>query len=91
MSEEAELRKKAEKRAKDKVDFYGHFAAWAVINIIIFITWVFTGRDQPGVPYFIWPLCIWGFFVFLHFIRAFVTAGSMEDRIMEKELAKLRK
>ena len=40
MSSEDELIEKARKRAKEKVDFYGHSGFLAVVNIIVFTSWV---------------------------------------------------
>ena len=86
---EEEVYEVAKKRVKAKKDFYGHFGAWAVVNILLVIIWALT--TPGGYMWFLWPLCIWGFFVLVHFIQAFVFKPRSEKGAIEKEADKIRK
>ena len=88
MSEE-EVYEVAKKRVKAKRDFYGNFGAWAIVNIILVIVWALT--DVTGYMWFLWPLCIWGFFVLVHFVQAFVFKPKSEKGAIEKEAEQIRK
>ena len=69
MSEE-EIYEEARKRVKAKKDFYGNLIAWAVVNAVLVVIWALT--NLGGYPWFLWPLGIWGVFVFFHYLRVFV-------------------
>ncbi|MFC1955319.1 2TM domain-containing protein [Chloroflexota bacterium] len=86
---EDEVYEVAKKRVKAKRDFYGNLVAWAIVNIILVIVWVLT--DVTGYMWFLWPLCIWGFFVLVHFIQTFVFKPKPEKRAIEKEAEKIRR
>jgi hypothetical protein len=79
----------ARQRVKARKDFYGHLASWVIVNVILIIVWALT--IPGGYPWFLWPLCIWGIFVFVHFLRAFVFKPKSEISAIEKEAEKIRK
>jgi len=87
MSEEA-IYEEAKKRVKAKRDFYGHFGAWASINIILIIIWALTDR---GYPWFVWPLGIWGVFVLFHYLRVFVFERKGDRVAIEKEAKRIKR
>lgn len=76
MEEDTALWKEARKQAKQKVDFYVHFAIYLVVNAFIFIQWWAIGG--PGTfPWFLFPLGGWGIGVVAHFISAFTGGGFL--------------
>ena len=87
MSEE-KIYEEARKRVKAKRDFWGHFGAWAAINIILIIIWALGDR---GYPWFLWPLGIWGVFVLFHYLRVFVFERRSDVGAVEKEAERIRK
>ena len=88
MSEE-EIYEEARKRVKAKKEFYSNFGAWVTVNIVLVIVWALT--TPGGYMWFLWPLCIWGAFVFIHFIQVFVFKSKSDRGAIEKEADKLRK
>ena len=88
MSEE-KIYEEARLRVKARKDFYGHLGAWAVVNVILIIVWALT--DLGGYPWFLWPLCIWGVFVFFNYLRVFVFKPKSDRSAVEKEAEKIRR
>ena len=88
MSEE-KIYEEARLRVKAKKDFWGHFSAWAIVNIILIVVWALT--NLGGHPWFLWPLCIWGVFVLLHYLRVFVFERKSDRSAIEKEVEKIRR
>jgi hypothetical protein len=88
---EEELRKKARKRAKAKTGFYIHLIVYIVVNILLVSIWYFTS-DSSELPWFIFPLVGWGIALIIHGVVAFRGSSleDMEDRMTERELAKLK-
>ena len=87
MSED-QIYEEAKIRVKAKKDFYGNFASWAIVNCILIVVWALSHR---GYPWFLWPLCIWGVFVFMHYLRVFVFIQRTDRSAIEKEADKIRK
>ena len=88
MSEE-KIYEEARLRVKERKGFWGHFGAWASINIILIIIWALT--DLGGYPWFLWPLGIWGVFVLLHYLRIFVFERKPERLAIEKEVERIKR
>ena len=88
MSEE-EIYEEARKRVKAKKEFWSNFGSWAAVNIVLIIVWALT--SPGGYPWFLWPLCIWGVFVLLHFMRAFVFLERSDRTAIEKEAEKIKR
>ena len=86
---EEKIYEEAKLRVKAKKDFYGHFGAWAVVNIILVIVWALT--DPGGYLWFLWPLGIWGVFVLLHFLRVFVFERKSDVGAIEKEAERIKR
>ena len=89
---EEKLRQIARKRAKAKLGFYIHLIVYVCINVLLLAIWYIT-LESGGFPWFIFPLIGWGIAVVIHAIVAFSgnsTEESMEDRMTERELAKLK-
>jgi hypothetical protein len=86
-----EVYKEAKKRVKAKKDFYGNLGAWAAVNTILIIIWALTSRDQPGVAWFLYPLCIWGAVVIINGLNVFVFGKQSDIGAIEKEAEKIKK
>ena len=88
MSEE-EIYEEARKKVKAKKEFWGNFGSWAAVNIVLIVVWALT--DFGGYPWFLWPLCIWGVFILLHFLRTFVFPERGDRAAIEKEAEKIKR
>ena len=88
---EEELRKIARKRAKAKTGFYIHLIVYVIVNVLLVSIWYFTS-DSNGIPWFVYPLVGWGIALVIHGVVAFrgSSLDNMEDRMTERELAKLK-
>ena len=89
---EEKLRQIARKRAKAKLGFYIHLIVYVCINVLLFAIWYLT-LEPDGFPWFIFPLIGWGIALVIHAIVTFYgnsTEESLEDRMTEQELAKLK-
>ncbi|MFX1536222.1 MAG: 2TM domain-containing protein [Promethearchaeota archaeon] len=86
---EDQIREEATKRVKAKRKFWSSFGAWATVNIVLIIIWALT--DYGGYPWFLWPLCIWGFFVLLHFLQVYVFKQRIESREIDKEVENIKR
>ena len=88
MSEE-ELRQIARQRAKAKTGFYIHLIVYIIVNILLVSIWYFTSGTSE-FPWFVFPLVGWGIALVIHAVTAFHDGNSLEDRMTERELAKLK-
>lgn len=86
---EEQIREEATKRVKAKKAFWSSFSVWATVNIVLIIIWALT--DYGGYPWFLFPLCIWGFFVLIHFLRVYVFKQRIESREIEKEVENIKR
>jgi len=88
---EEELRKIARKRAKAKTGFYTHLIVYIIVNILLVSIWYFTS-DSSELPWFVFPLVGWGVALVIHGVIAFrgSSLDNIEDRMTERELAKLK-
>lgn len=87
MASEEELRKKARRQAKEKVDFFMHFGVYLAVNAFLIAIWWASGG---GFPWFIFPLFGWGIGIVAHFIGAYTDNSIFLERMTEKELQKLK-
>jgi len=85
---EEQIYEEASKRVQAKKKFYGDFAAYAAVNIILVIIWALSGR---GYPWFFWPLGIWGVFVLFHYLRVFVFERKTDIGAIEKEAERIKR
>ena len=86
---EEQIQGEARLRVKAKKGFWSSFGAWAAVNALLIIIWALT--DFGGYPWFVWPLCIWGFFVLLHYLRVFVFRQKPEIIEIQKEAEKIKR
>ena len=59
------------------------------MNVVLVIVWALT--DVTGYMWFLWPLCIWGFFILVHFVQTFVFKPKSDKGAIEKEAAKIKR
>ena len=82
------LIKEAEKRAEEKLGFYVHLTVYSIVNIMLFLIWLFITK---GFPWFLFPLGGWGIGIMFHFLSAFVfTRQLILKKLTEKEIKKLK-
>ena len=86
---EEQIEEEAKKRVKEKRDFYSNFASWLVVNILLIIIWSLT--ENGGYYWFLYPLCIWGFFVLVHFLRIFVFKQKPESLAIQEEAERIKR
>ncbi len=89
MLSDGELRKKAEKRAEEKVSFFTHLSIYIAVNALLIAIWWVNGGSEGLFPWFIFPLFGWGIGIVAHFIGAFVETG-FADKLAEKEYQRLK-
>ena len=87
MSED-EIYEQASRRVKEKKRFYSGLTTYAVVNAVLVVIWVLSGR---GYPWFLWPLGIWGVFVLGDFLRIFVFGKGSDDEAIKKEVEKMKR
>ena len=86
---EEQIYEEARKRVKEKKLFWDHFGAWAVVSALLIIIWALT--DLGGYLWFLWPVCMWGFFVLIHYLRIFVFEQKAESIEIEKEAERIKR
>ena len=85
---EEQIYEEAKRRVREKKGFWGHFGAWASINLMLIVIWTLTDR---GDPWFVWPLGIWGVFVLLHYLRVFIFERKSDRSAIEKEAERIKR
>ena len=84
-----EVYAEAKKRVAAKKGFYKSLCFYLVVNIICVFVWVFASGG--GYPWFLWVLCPWGVFVFVHYLRVFVFEKKSDISAIEKEAEKIKR
>ena len=79
---EEELYRLAEARVKRR-GFLFNFIPYIVVNLLLLIIWRVTGG---GFPWFLFPLCLWGIIVLLHYLGAFVLKPRRQMSERRKKL-----
>jgi fatty acid desaturase len=85
---EEQIYEAARKRVEEKRGFYTHFTVYAIVNLVLFLIWFFTGR---GFPWFVFPLGGWGIGIVFHFLGVFIFEGKGNQAAIEKEAATIRR
>lgn len=87
MSEE-QMYEEASRKVKEKKRFYSGLATYAVVNAVLVVIWVLSGR---GYPWFLWPLGIWGVFVIGDALRIFAFRKGSDDEAIKREVEKMKR
>jgi hypothetical protein len=88
MTSDEELRKKAKKRAEEKMGFYTHFTIYILVNLLLYAIW-WINHGPSTHPWPIWATLGWGIGIVAHFLGVFVGSG-FEEKLGEKEYKKLK-
>ena len=88
MVTDEELRKKAEKIAKKKSDFFIHLAIYVSVNLFLFVQWLVIAGPN-SFPWFVFPLFGWGIGITAHAVETYRGDTYIEKRA-EKEYQKLK-
>ena len=86
--DELRLRKIAERRADAKLAFRSHAIVYVAVNAGLAAINLTT---SPQYFWFGWPLVGWGIGLLAHGLATFGYAGGERERMVEAELARLRK
>lgn len=79
-STETQLRQLAHKR----VDFRRHLTVYCIINGVLWLIWLTTGR---GYPWPVWPMAGWGMGLIFHYLFEYRPSSFLSE---EDEYQKLR-
>jgi hypothetical protein len=85
-TDEARLRKRAEQRVREQVDFSTHLVIYVLVNTLLVVIWLFT---TPPIFWPIFPIVGWGIGVAAHAWQAFGPDRVTEDRI-QREMNRMR-
>ena len=77
-----ELYRLAEERVKRR-GFLIHFVPYIIINLFLVVIWRVT---SGGFPWFLFPLCLWGIVILLHYLGAFVLKPRKQMSERQKKL-----
>ncbi|MFP4169982.1 MAG: 2TM domain-containing protein [Methanomassiliicoccales archaeon] len=86
---EEEMRRRAQKRAEDKMGFYTHFGVYLAVNAFLALIWYLTSGPD-SFPWFVFVLFGWGIGVVAHGISV-LTGGRYVDRLAEREYQRMKR
>jgi hypothetical protein len=86
---EEQIYEEARQRVKSRKNFYGHLAAWGIVNIILIVIWLIYSFGDT--PWFLWPMGLWGGFILYRYIRVFLIKEKLDRSAIEKEAARIKK
>lgn len=81
-----DLEDRVRERVREMKGFYTHLVIYVMVNILIFLIWLFT---DTGFPWFVFPLGGWGIGLFFHWYNVFVENGMLGRNWEEKKVRKL--
>jgi hypothetical protein len=88
MSDDAELRRIAIRRADMKLAFRSHLMAYVIVNAALVAINLIT---SPHSFWAIWPMIGWGVGLAAHASTVYMQGEGLRDRLIEEELEKLRR
>lgn len=88
MTDDADLRHVATRRADMKLAFRKNLLAYVVVNAGLVAINLVT---SPGYFWAIWPMIGWGIGLAAHAVTVYFHGEDMRDQLIEKELEKLRR
>lgn len=86
-TDEADLRRKAERRADAKLAFRAHLIAYVVINAGLAAINLAT---SPGTLWFVWPMFGWGIGLVAHGVTTYSRVADAREDLIEAEMQRLR-
>jgi uncharacterized membrane protein YdbT with pleckstrin-like domain len=88
MTDDAELHRRATRRADMKLGFRSHLLVYAVVNAALAAINLIT---SPGYLWFVWPLGGWGLGVAAHAAAVYFDGEHVRERMIKDEYEKLRR
>ena len=88
MTDDADLRRLATRRADMKLGFRTHLLVYVMVNAGLLIINLTT---SPGHLWVVWPMFGWGIGLAAHAATVYFHGEGVRDRMIEDELAKLRR
>ena len=88
MTDDADLRRLATRRADMKLGFRTHLLVYAMVNAGLLIINLTT---SPGHLWVVWPMFGWGIGLAAHAGAVYFHGEGVRDRMIEDELEKLRR
>jgi hypothetical protein len=85
-----DIREKAEKRVRQRIELLRHIGTYVIINGFLVIVWALTGA---GYPWFLWVMAGWGIGLAFHIIgyAAGYRGEATKDRMVQKEMERIKK
>jgi uncharacterized ion transporter superfamily protein YfcC len=81
--------KKAQKRAKAKLEFLRHLVTYVIV--ITFLA-VINNVTWGGYQWWLWAALGWGIGIVSHFFQVYAfKGGQLEEKLIEKELSRMDK
>lgn len=76
--------------AKRRASFKRHLAVYIVVNLFLWLVWLFTGtrNDESGIPWPAWASVGWGIGLAFNYMGAYISTGIGS---VEREYDKLTK
>jgi hypothetical protein len=88
MTDDADLRRIAIRRANMKLAFRAHLMTYVTVNAGLVLINLVT---SPGYFWAIWPIIGWGIGLVAHAINVYMDGENIRDRMIEEEMEKLRR
>jgi hypothetical protein len=93
MSDQEKKHELAKKIGKGKADFIRHLGTYAIVMAVLAV--INNVTNPGGSQWWLWPAGIWGIFVVVNFLTAFVfragTFEKLEKRYTQQELDKMER
>jgi uncharacterized membrane protein YdcZ (DUF606 family) len=93
MADQENKHELAKKIGKGKADFVRHLGTYAIVMVILAV--INNVTEPGGYQWWLWPAGIWGVFVVINFLSAFVfkagTFEKLEERYTQQELEKMER
>lgn len=88
MTDDAELRRLATRRADMKLGFRTHLLVYGIVSIGLAAINLLA---DPGYLWFLWAMAGWGLGLGAHAAAVYLPAEHMRERLIEAEYEKLRR
>jgi 2TM domain len=85
-----EVRERAEKRVKQKIELLSHIASYVIVNGFLWVIWLLAGR---GYPWPLWVMAGWGIGLVFHIVGYFSGAkgDAAKEKMVQKEMDRIKK
>jgi 2TM domain-containing protein len=96
MPSEEEIRRRVEKRIKQRNEFYIHLAVYIAVNLLLWGIWFFTSNFHNGEDNFPWPfipMMGWGIGIVAHGLTVYFNSArriEARERAVQREIERER-